>query len=379
MAQGRSNRRRPDGPEDANPMNRRLPAEVVSRRQRPVEKRQAPQHVQAEKDDQHVTLDLRQILEMNPDKRARWLSKALQQAQDGRVSPTDIYDVIAHARFASELSEKAGKRCYRVLHANLSLFSPKQQRFMEKECELAQLFRASAWEKAQGADEKGEAGAGLSAAEASAAMMEEMMARCRAFVREKQSERGDKDLAEALQESGGAFVQGTEEPEAEAAAEAPVESGTSGPSADAATAAGAAATRAAGEAGEAPLPDGWERFVDPASGHPYYVHRASGTTQWLRPSPEEAGAATSGQPAEAAAATGATAEETKRRKSKSKSKERGRSKRSSSSSSSRRKKKKGSSSGSSSRRSRSRRGRRKKASSSSSSSGSRAKNEKKRR
>ncbi|CAE7349707.1 IFT80, partial [Symbiodinium pilosum] len=48
-----------------------------------------------------------------------------------------IYDIIAHAKFANDVSEKAGQRMYRVVHANLSLFSTRQQKFLEKECALA--------------------------------------------------------------------------------------------------------------------------------------------------------------------------------------------------------------------------------------------------
>eukprot|EP00927_Polykrikos_kofoidii_P051044 TRINITY_DN4485_c0_g1_i1.p1 TRINITY_DN4485_c0_g1~~TRINITY_DN4485_c0_g1_i1.p1 ORF type:complete len:324 (+),score=54.87 TRINITY_DN4485_c0_g1_i1:201-1172(+) len=194
MAMPRPSRRRPDGPEDANPLNRRLPAEVVSRR-RPVVSRGGPVHAPPEKEERLVTADLREVLDMGPDKRGKWLSKALLQAQDGRISATVIYDVIAHHRFASELTEKAGRRCYRVLHANLSLFSSKQQRFVEQDCELAQLFRSTAWSTPSGVEGVDAQSDEATAAETQAAMMEEMMARCRAFVREKLHERGEREHA----------------------------------------------------------------------------------------------------------------------------------------------------------------------------------------
>eukprot|EP00438_Fugacium_kawagutii_P030726 Skav209836 [mRNA] locus=scaffold2703:238324:265090:- [translate_table: standard] len=130
--------RRPDGPEDANPMNRRLPAEVVSRRKR--ENRAQPgKAVKEEAAPSHLSTDLKQVLAMKPEARSKWLAKAVQQGhpQDGRLSPKSIYDIIAHAKFANDLNEKMGQRMYRVLHANLSLFSTKQQKFLEKECSLA--------------------------------------------------------------------------------------------------------------------------------------------------------------------------------------------------------------------------------------------------
>ena len=50
---------------------------------------------------------MRQVLAMKADNRAKWLAKALQQAQDGRLSPKSLYDIIAHQKFGNDLSEKA--------------------------------------------------------------------------------------------------------------------------------------------------------------------------------------------------------------------------------------------------------------------------------
>lgn len=180
--------RRPDGPEDANPMNRRLPAEVVSRRKG--ENRAHPgKAVKEEVAPSHLSTDLKQVLAMKPEARSKWLAKAVQQAhpQDGRLSPKSIYDIIAHAKFANDLNEKMGQRMYRVLHANLSLFSTKQQKFLEKECALAKQFAVAAFAPVPGAEEED-----TTAADA----MEDMMARCRAFVRERQSERGERNIQE---------------------------------------------------------------------------------------------------------------------------------------------------------------------------------------
>ncbi|CAL1171648.1 unnamed protein product [Cladocopium goreaui] len=195
--------RRPDGPEDANPMNRRLPAEVVSRRKG--ENRAHPgKAVKEEVAPSHLSTDLKQVLAMKPEARSKWLAKAVQQAhpQDGRLSPKSIYDIIAHAKFANDLNEKMGQRMYRVLHANLSLFSTKQQKFLEKECALAKQFAVAAFAPVPGAEEED-----TTAADA----MEDMMARCRAFVRERQSERGERNIQEGATTSNG------EEAEAEAA------------------------------------------------------------------------------------------------------------------------------------------------------------------
>jgi len=181
--------RRPDGPEDANPMNRRLPAEVVSRRKG--ENRAHPgKAAKEEVAPSHLSTDLKQVLAMKPEARSKWLSKAVQQAhpQDGRLSPKSIYEIIAHTKFVKDISEKLGQRMYRVLHANLSLFSTKQQKFLEKECALAKQFATAAFAPAPGAEEEEEEV--TTAADA----MEDMMARCRAFVRERQSERGERNV-----------------------------------------------------------------------------------------------------------------------------------------------------------------------------------------
>ena len=52
---------------------------------------------------------------------------------------------------------------------------------------------------------------------------------------------------------------------------------------------GAAAAAAA--AAEAPLPMGWAKQIDPASGTPFYVHAATGQSQWELPTAESNAAA----------------------------------------------------------------------------------------
>jgi len=120
-------------PDDANPLNRRLPAEVVSRR-RKVEK--------VEKEEAPLPTDRGQVLALKPEQRFKWLSKALQKCQEGRLPNTTIFDIVTHAKFASETPGKIGQKMYRAVRANLELFSAKQQRFLEDgECRLVQLFR----------------------------------------------------------------------------------------------------------------------------------------------------------------------------------------------------------------------------------------------
>mmetsp|Transcript_47898 Transcript_47898/g.104437 ORF Transcript_47898/g.104437 Transcript_47898/m.104437 type:complete len:307 (+) Transcript_47898:79-999(+) len=170
-----------EDPRDCNPMFKRLPAEVVARRgdragkkPQPVEKAPA------------TTVELEQVLQKRPDGRAKWLAKALVQAADGRMDSQSLYSVVAHNRFIEELTDKAGKRMYRALHANLHVFSSRQRKFLEKECALARKYAATAFQGIQKDGDEDEK------QEQAASAVEDMMARCRAFVRERQSERGER-------------------------------------------------------------------------------------------------------------------------------------------------------------------------------------------
>eukprot|EP00418_Pyrodinium_bahamense_P018726 CAMPEP_0179111568 /NCGR_PEP_ID=MMETSP0796-20121207/52114_1 /TAXON_ID=73915 /ORGANISM="Pyrodinium bahamense, Strain pbaha01" /LENGTH=360 /DNA_ID=CAMNT_0020809717 /DNA_START=83 /DNA_END=1163 /DNA_ORIENTATION=- len=121
-------------PDDANPLNRRLPAEVVSRR-RKVEK--------VEKEETPLATDRGQVLAMKPEHRLKWLSKALQKCQEGKMPTNTIFDIVTHAKFTSDATDKIGSKMYRAVRANLQLFSSKQQRFLEGECRLVQLFKGT--------------------------------------------------------------------------------------------------------------------------------------------------------------------------------------------------------------------------------------------
>jgi len=121
------------GADDANPMNRSLPAEVVSRR-RKVEKKQVPE-------ESPLTLDQRVVLAMKPEQRLKWLFQALQRLQQGKVQSTNIYDIVVHTKFPKDVADKIGLKMYRAIIANISFFSQKQQRFMETESKLAQVFK----------------------------------------------------------------------------------------------------------------------------------------------------------------------------------------------------------------------------------------------
>jgi len=195
---GRPSRRRPDGPEDANPLNRRLPAEVVSRRRR-VEPPAA-----AEADESAiVTLDRKTVFALKPPQREKWLRKALKQVAESLIRSSDIYDVIASTRFTEDVPYKLGQKMARAVQQQLTLFSGKQQRILSAEATLAVKFGKAPEGEPEAGKAAEEAPADAPSAEAPGTA-EEMMARCRAFVRERLKERDGEAPAEQPPGGGGA-------------------------------------------------------------------------------------------------------------------------------------------------------------------------------
>jgi len=121
-------------PDDANPMNRRLPAEVVTRKK---------QNKKDEKEETNtLPVDPKQVHGMKPDHRLKWLTKALQKCQEGKVEKTVIFDIMTHAKFCHDCSSKLGGKMYRLVRAHADLFSQKQKKFLEGgDCAMQKLFK----------------------------------------------------------------------------------------------------------------------------------------------------------------------------------------------------------------------------------------------
>mmetsp|Transcript_51949 Transcript_51949/g.93407 ORF Transcript_51949/g.93407 Transcript_51949/m.93407 type:complete len:255 (+) Transcript_51949:118-882(+) len=122
-----------------------------------------------------VDCSLKSTLALKPEKRSAWLTKAVSALKEGSVRPSDVYDIISNRRFVSEVSDKIGKRMRRALDPAIHLFSDKQRQGLEK-CELFSQFPL---EEAPPKQERGP--------EVDESKMEDMMARCRAFVRENEN------------------------------------------------------------------------------------------------------------------------------------------------------------------------------------------------
>ncbi|CAK9072891.1 Hypothetical protein SCF082_LOCUS35785 [Durusdinium trenchii] len=126
-----------------------------------------------------LELDPKKVLKMEPDERASWFSDVCRFASDGIVQVSQLYNVLSSEKFGDGLSEKAAKRMNRTMLKHLHLFSEKQQRYLKQlglvmdETETSKDVADYKSARRKGSDED------------AAARMEEMMARCRNFVREK--------------------------------------------------------------------------------------------------------------------------------------------------------------------------------------------------
>jgi len=112
--------------EDANPLNRRLPAEVVTRRRREAKKVE-------EKPLDEVKVDLKTALSLKPEARCKWLGKACKMAEEGRASTTELHSIVSSRKFAAGVHPKIGRRMMDIVRENLGMFSDKQQRHLKSD------------------------------------------------------------------------------------------------------------------------------------------------------------------------------------------------------------------------------------------------------
>eukprot|EP00930_Biecheleria_cincta_P089805 TRINITY_DN79144_c0_g1_i1.p1 TRINITY_DN79144_c0_g1~~TRINITY_DN79144_c0_g1_i1.p1 ORF type:complete len:375 (-),score=77.64 TRINITY_DN79144_c0_g1_i1:123-1211(-) len=111
---------------DANPMHRRIPAEVVSRRRAPHQRPGAKPEVVLDE----VVVDVKSAIILKPEARAKWLSKACAMVERGAASSTDLYDVVTNRKFSGGLPARVGRKLATTLRESMTIFSDKQQRFL---------------------------------------------------------------------------------------------------------------------------------------------------------------------------------------------------------------------------------------------------------
>lgn len=110
--------------EDANPLNRRLPAEVITRKRREVKRVE-------EKPPEEVQVDLKSAIVLKPEQRIKWLARACKMAEEGKASTTELYGIISSRKFVSGLHAKIGRKMRDIVRENIELFSEKQQRHLD--------------------------------------------------------------------------------------------------------------------------------------------------------------------------------------------------------------------------------------------------------
>merc|ERR1712070_247452 len=134
-------------------------------------------------------MDLKSIIALQPELRLKWLTKACRLAVDGEVQSKHLYDIASSRKFVNGIQDKIGQKMMKTIHANLGLFSEKQQRFLSTDSDMARAFPIRDKSDKQVDEDEGEA---PEEEDDPAARVEDMMARCRAFVREKASTYGER-------------------------------------------------------------------------------------------------------------------------------------------------------------------------------------------
>jgi len=187
---------------DCNPLINRLPAEVISRRRHAAEADAG--------DGADVTADRKTVFAMKPDQRLKWLERALKHAAEGEMGTNDVYDIVSSSRFAEGVQPKVGLKMSRAVREQLGLFSAKQQRFLSSEAVIFVKFGAlDSQEESARAAKAAKAKKVENKEPGDSTMAEEMLARCRAFMREKAQERGELPAALGESQTAGASPEQT--------------------------------------------------------------------------------------------------------------------------------------------------------------------------
>jgi len=136
-----------------------------------------------QEDNFSFVVELKSVLALKPDQRVKWLGKACKAVAEGEASVKHLFDVLTSKKLVHGVPPKPGQKMLRILKEHLYLFSEKQQRFLQEESSLVQTF-----DKEDSEEERVAARSEKQAPAADAGLrMEEMMARCRDFVRAQAS------------------------------------------------------------------------------------------------------------------------------------------------------------------------------------------------
>lgn len=117
-----------------------LPAMVTARRQHNT--RKSSDHPA---EDAPVVCDLKNTLKLSADAKVEWLEKVLKSISKGQAKAQEVYDIVAHPRFVSGISERAGQKILRMVTDSILVFSEKQRDAFSK----SKLFREFAMQQTQ--------------------------------------------------------------------------------------------------------------------------------------------------------------------------------------------------------------------------------------
>mmetsp|Transcript_69878 Transcript_69878/g.183258 ORF Transcript_69878/g.183258 Transcript_69878/m.183258 type:complete len:280 (+) Transcript_69878:427-1266(+) len=121
----------------------------------------------------NVDCALKPTLALKPEARGKWLTKAIAAVKDGRARVSDVYDIVNHPKFINGVTPIIGKKMRRALTEGIDIFTDKQK----KNLEACQLIKQYPLEEPQATGAK----------KVDEEKMDEMMARCRAFVRDNET------------------------------------------------------------------------------------------------------------------------------------------------------------------------------------------------
>jgi len=122
-----------------------------------------------------VDCSLKPTLGLKPEPRLKWLVRAVAALKDGAIRVSDVYDIIAHPKFVNGIESKIGTKMRRALSGEMDLFSDKQRSNLQRS-ELFKKFPEDAPREKKPKKEETDEG-----------KMDEMMARCRAFVKDNEN------------------------------------------------------------------------------------------------------------------------------------------------------------------------------------------------
>jgi len=78
-----------------------------------------------------IEMNLSGAIALKPEARVKWLTRAVEMAKEGKASSRELFDIISNRKFTSGVPFKIGRRIYCIADECASLFSERQQRYMQ--------------------------------------------------------------------------------------------------------------------------------------------------------------------------------------------------------------------------------------------------------